>query len=453
MTGMIKKLWQQKGGFLASSSQVLIWIIASQLLMFACMPVISRLYVPAVFGVYAVFTSITSILNQVACLRGEYLINLPKQSSEAEKNLAASLVLTLIFGVFLTITFCFFADSLTGALKITELKSYFWILPVSIMVVGFRNTLQYWAIRQDQYSDAGLANFIQSPVVLVIQIGFGLLYPNALFLVIGAFVGWLVSCLYLIIKITNRALIRSLLINAKGCFSVISDNRRFLAHASLSTLLLNMANYLPVALVAFAYNSQITAWFALAMQAVYSPLDMICVSISQVYLNKGARIWNEAPSELVGFYKNLVKWLLLIGLLPVGLIAFWGGSIFAFVFGSVWHTAGSYAQILSVMFLFRFAIVSASQNLVILKKQGVALLWSLALIGLLCLSFLPACLFESKPTPEFTLGLFSINMIFAYLCLYGLNIKYAKNLAKGLQNSEHPSQNTSENAFSRTPSA
>jgi O-antigen/teichoic acid export membrane protein len=54
-------------------------------------PVITRLYGPEAFGFLAVFTSITSIIGVVACMRYELAIMLPKTDEEAANLLGLSL--------------------------------------------------------------------------------------------------------------------------------------------------------------------------------------------------------------------------------------------------------------------------------------------------------------------------------------------------------------------------
>ena len=54
-------------------------------------PVLTRLYGPEAFGFLALFTSITSIIGVVACMRCELAIMLPKTDEEAANLLGLSL--------------------------------------------------------------------------------------------------------------------------------------------------------------------------------------------------------------------------------------------------------------------------------------------------------------------------------------------------------------------------
>ena len=48
-------------------------------------PVLTRLYAPEAFGTLALFTSITSILGVIACMRYELAIMLPESDEEVAK--------------------------------------------------------------------------------------------------------------------------------------------------------------------------------------------------------------------------------------------------------------------------------------------------------------------------------------------------------------------------------
>lgn len=426
MKNKILKLISQKGDFLQSSSNVVVWVVLSQILMFACIPFISRLYIPTVFGVYAVYTSIMYTLNQVVGLRSELMINLPKKNTDAKDILAASILIVFFISGILGLITLLFSDVILSKLGIEQLKGFLWLVPAGVAIVGIRNCFLYWAIRKNRFTVVGIANFIQAPALLVVQIGIGFFYPKAIYLVLGAIVSWVASLAFLLVKTISRRFIYTVFVRFKNTWPIIKKNQHFLLHSSLSILFLSIANYMPVVFISSAYDTKVAAWFALAMQAVYSPLDLVSLSIGQVYLNKGAKLLHEDPKKLSGFYLKLTRNLILLAAIPLLLVALFAGPIFKFVFGAAWYQAGVYAQIMSLMLLLRFAVISTSQNLVLLKKQGQALLWSFLLIILLALSFLPAHYLTPKPSAETTLIIFSVNMIIAYIIFFLINLRVAR---------------------------
>ena len=66
--------------------------VLAQALGILAMPIITRLFAPDVFGLAAVFSSITAIIGVVACLRYEIAIMLPENHAEAVNILGVSLL-------------------------------------------------------------------------------------------------------------------------------------------------------------------------------------------------------------------------------------------------------------------------------------------------------------------------------------------------------------------------
>jgi len=55
----------------------------AQIITIVASPILTRLYGPEAFGFFALFTSITSIIGVIACIRYELAIMLPKSDEEA----------------------------------------------------------------------------------------------------------------------------------------------------------------------------------------------------------------------------------------------------------------------------------------------------------------------------------------------------------------------------------
>ena len=80
------------------------------------------------------------------------------------------------------------------------------------------------------------------------------------------------------------------------------------------------------------------------------------------------------------FYKSTSFQLLYIGLIPLGVIAIWGESIFHFVFGSSWGEAGIYAAILSPWLFIGFINPPSMINFYILKLNHIQLIMQVFLL-------------------------------------------------------------------------
>lgn len=410
------------GDFVQSSGSVIIWVLLSQVIMFLSTPIISRIYKPSQFGIYATFTSLMYIVNQVITLRSELLISTPKEEQQALSNATNCFAVVLAFCTLIAIFLFLFSTKFFSLIQLPYLPIFLWGIPLCLLAIGVRNTLIYWLMRKNKFTTVGITNFLQAPAVLATQVYLGLYWhADSQSLILGAYVSWIIPSLFIAYVSTDKTFIKGLSKEIKNIKRGMKSNFAFILNASLSVLLLSLTNYMPTILIASLYSPKITAWFALCIQAIFSPLDILSISISQVYISKGSQLLNNNVS-LSSFYIKSTILLFCIALLPSCIILLYAPSIFAKVFGRNWIEAGKYAQILMPMLLVRFVTMSTSHNLVILKKQGLALLWSFIIVTLLFLAFTPAMLLHNKPSILWTLEVLSINLSIAYVLYIIINL-------------------------------
>lgn len=95
-------------------------------------PLLTRLYGPEAFGFLALFTSITSIIGVIACMRYELAIMLPKTDEEAANLLGLSLLCVAVVSGLTVPALYFGGDALLSLLRAPGLGPYF--IPVSPFV-------------------------------------------------------------------------------------------------------------------------------------------------------------------------------------------------------------------------------------------------------------------------------------------------------------------------------
>ena len=96
----------------------------AQVITILAAPAITRLYSPEAFEILAIFTSITSILGVIACLRYEMAIMLPKTNEEAANLLGLCLLCVAVVSGLTVPALYFGGDALLSLLKAPEPGSY-----------------------------------------------------------------------------------------------------------------------------------------------------------------------------------------------------------------------------------------------------------------------------------------------------------------------------------------
>ena len=101
----------------------------AQLIGILASPILTRLYAPEAFGALALFTSITSILGVIACLRYELAIMLPESDEDAANLLGVSLLSALLIALLTVPVIWWGRDLLLGWLNAPELAPYLMVPP------------------------------------------------------------------------------------------------------------------------------------------------------------------------------------------------------------------------------------------------------------------------------------------------------------------------------------
>jgi O-antigen/teichoic acid export membrane protein len=341
----------------------------AQLVVLLASPILTRLYGPEDFGVWALFISITGIIGVIACLRYEFSIMLPESDEDAINLLALSLVIVLMTTIITIPLIYLFKDSLVLALNSPQLGDYMWLIPPFVLVSGVFLALNYWNSRTKHFKRLSFAQISSSLSSTGTQIGAGVSgYATEIGLIAGSFVGIFVSTSVLggqIWKDDNR-LFRKY-INVNKMISGLKRHRKFPLIDSWSALLNTISWQLPAFLLAFFFSPAVVGFYSLGFRLLQMPMNFVGKSLSQVFFQR-ASIAN-LEDNLSSLAENVFRILVMIGMFPILTVTIVGSDIFSVVFGQAWTEAGVYAQILSIWAFFWFISSPLSSIYVVLEKQ------------------------------------------------------------------------------------
>ena len=123
--------------------------LMAQALMFAFIPILTRIYTPTEFGLYSTFFLISSMLGEVSSFRYEQAIMLPKSNRDAEALLFLSemitAIITAIVAIVIVLFYDFFLDYFDG------MDYLVWLLPLSIMIIGLTQIFDAYSTREQYY--------------------------------------------------------------------------------------------------------------------------------------------------------------------------------------------------------------------------------------------------------------------------------------------------------------
>ena len=373
-------------------------------------PLLTRLYGPVEFGVFAVFSAIAAILCQVTAWRYEVAVPVTRRDEDAAATAlaggAAALLVSLLFAAVLALA----AEPLAAALGIPGFGGVLWLMPPMLLSWGLSLVLAHWSIRRGSFRVNALANMALSVSQAGGQLLLGWLSASAVALVVGYVLGSFVRLGLLLRALgpADRALLRG--VSRRQALAQAREHWHYPVYSGSSALLQSTSQMLPAVFIAVLYGPAAAGWFGLAQRVTGMPTRLVGEAAAQAFLGEIAQA--EGPAVYRLFKRTAFRFFLLglVGLSPL-LLA--GPPLFALVFGEPWRETGAIVQILVPLHLARFVVVPVAQTLNVTGRQHLHLVASLLAALVLLSSFaLGAWLGLALPG---TLLLYSLGSTAAFL--------------------------------------
>ncbi|MGD9511195.1 MAG: lipopolysaccharide biosynthesis protein [Geminicoccaceae bacterium] len=355
--------------------------VVAQAIIVAGSPILTRLYSPEDFGVFAVLTAWISIVGPVACLGLETPILVEQDDRRACSLTLAALISALGTTALLVAVVALLARSGWPSAVWGRADALVWLIPFGVLLYSLAQPLANLALRGGAVIANSLTQVLQAICQLAAQVALGI---SGTGLAIGYVVGLTPRLLWLG-RVVQPALRRHLQeLDPQELTAAFRREWRYPLIAVPSTLLRLGSQFLPVVIVTLLYGPGIGGLFGLAQRVVTMPVRMIGLATSQAFLAEARTLDRAGLRRLLA---ATVLRFFVIGLawgMPLALVA---PYLFAFVFGSEWRMAGEITRVLIPIHIARFVLTPISQALNIVGRQELDLALALPLIVALGLSF------------------------------------------------------------------
>ena len=407
----IKSYDKGKSTFLKDTLKLMGGTTISAIILIISSPILTRLYGPEAFGVFTIFVSITGTLSVIACMRYEIAIILPDSDEDAANLLGLSIFWAIITSIILIPFIWFFRISIVNILKTPEILNYFWLIPIFTLILGIFSALTYWNTRTKNFGRISVARVANSFAATSIQIGAGLAgFTFGGTLIDANIVGQFVSTIVLgfqILRDDFKLFIKS--IRWPRMIQVCKRYSNFPLYSSLSTFLNTLSWQFPVLMLGFYFSPVVAGYYGLAYRVLLFPMTYLGSAIAQVFFQRAAEA--RQTGNLSSLVEDVFHILVVISLFPILLLLCMGPDFFSIIFGSRWHEAGFYAQILSLWAFIIFLSSPLDQVFLITEKQPMDLKFNIANIITRFGSLAIGGLYNS---PTLALVLFAISGVLVY---------------------------------------
>ncbi|MGH6948713.1 MAG: lipopolysaccharide biosynthesis protein [Kiloniellales bacterium] len=400
----------------------------AQLIVLGLSPVIAYLYTPAAFGLFAAYTAILYLLSVAATGQYEATLMLPRRDRHAGCLLWFVMMLCPTVALGLGLVLVVFREPLAELLGTPRLALWFWVLPVSIVMVGWYQALRYWTMRREAFSDVARNAVTRAAVGtgLACVMGVWQPFPQAPEggLILSHILGEGVGNLLLVSRIFYRD--RGI-VAWPGWPRVLATARRW-RHLALSLAagsgVARCYDNLPVLAINWLFGPAAAGLYAWAERFTLLPAQLVAAAIGDVYRQR-ATVEYHRHGQFDGLMRQTFTATTLIALLPYAIGIALAPTLFGWIFGPVWREAGVLAQILMVGGFFSFATVPVDKATIIFQRTRFILCWHVARLGLKLAAVAATALLSLSLTTLLWL------IVLVRILLYCVDLVYNYQLSKG----------------------
>ena len=350
----------------------------SQVVVYASILLLTRLFSAELFGIYILFSSATIILKPLATLQFEFAIVLPKKDKDAINLFAFSTLILILYCLLLLLIVSLFKTEILDFFNVTVLSNFIYLLPLNVFLFGLIANFDYWNNRNDNFKAISKGLFLKSSSMSATQIATGFSSYNSLGLIPGMLIGHVLQIFYLLQLTYNKL--------QPLCKDVSLNRMLFLAKKykdipifnSIINLTNNLSNELPVLLITKYFGLASSGIYGLAVKFMKAPIGVVQQSVNQVFFNKATKLYND-QGNLYALVLKTAKHLLIISLLiftPLFILSYY----LEFLFGEGWTDVGLYARILIPWLFFAFLSNPLNSLILILNKQKTMVVLDIALL-------------------------------------------------------------------------
>ncbi|GAB2958296.1 oligosaccharide flippase family protein [Hymenobacter coalescens] len=373
----------RKGSFAQNFAVTLSGSAAVTAIGFLLTPVMSRIYPPAAYGQFAVFNSLASNLSMVATLTYTAAFLQPKTQ---EKFFSlVQLTVLLAFGTCLLLA----GGLLVGGpavleyLKVQALGSWFYTLPVILLLFNLNNIMNGWYLREKQFIKRTSVDITTTLAGRGFTIGYGLWVGGGVVgLLLGEFFNRLTSTVSLVtgsIRHSFGTLWRTF--SWRGVKEVALEYREFPLYFLPASFINVLSTQLPIFALTTGFGSTPVGLYSFSVGLLEIPINLIGNAILPVFWQKATETYNTEPERLPGLTLSLYNKMLYLGLIPFGIITVYGDILFKFVFGARWEMAGVYTGYLGYYYVFKLMSQATAPIYTVMNKQRYILLSNIFLLA------------------------------------------------------------------------
>ncbi|HCV7141219.1 TPA: type 8 capsular polysaccharide synthesis protein Cap8K [Staphylococcus aureus] len=344
----------------------------AQVILIITTPIITRLYSPAEFGEFTIFSNIAMILIPIINARYDLLI------VNAKNDRSANILSQISFLISLLILLILIPILAISAWLYPNFILDFIFIIIMLFLVSLTNIFTNYLNKERKYKVLSLINVFRAGSMALLQIIFGLLSLGSLGLIIGFSLSYITG-ITLGYKTFKKHF--NIVRNKEETKVLFLENKNQLVYSTPSILLNSLSFSVVVFFIGILYTNTEVGIYGMAIRVLGIPVTIISLGLSKIFMQQA----NDYYIERGNFRNLLLKFsstLVIVSIILYVPLYLFSEELVNILLGHSWVDAITVIKIVIPLFVIRLIVSTVSLSVIVLQKQQLELiLQALFLIG------------------------------------------------------------------------
>ncbi|HDY4439295.1 TPA: type 8 capsular polysaccharide synthesis protein Cap8K [Staphylococcus aureus] len=344
----------------------------AQVILIITTPIITRLYSPAEFGEFTIFSNIAMILIPIINARYDLLI------VNAKNDRSANILSQISFLISLLILLILIPILAISAWLYPNFILDFIFIIIMLFLVSLTNIFTNYLNKERKYKVLSLINVFRAGSMALLQIIFGLLSLGSLGLIIGFSLSYITG-ITLGYKTFKKHF--NIVRNKEETKALFLENKNQLVYSTPSILLNSLSFSVVVFFIGILYTNTEVGIYGMAIRVLGIPVTIISLGLSKIFMQQA----NDYYIERGNFRNLLLKFsstLVIVSIILYVPLYLFSEELVNILLGHSWVDTITVIKIVIPLFVIRLIVSTVSLSVIVLQKQQLELiLQALFLIG------------------------------------------------------------------------
>lgn len=342
---------------------------AETIIAFLCMPVVTRLYLPADYGIAVSLISTATMLMPLATLTYERAIVFAQSDAEQFQLATLAWGSACLLSLLLEAVFGFGGFDWLSRFN-AEFCQWLWLVPLYMICRATWVIVEQTAIKRCRYKKLAVAGIFDVCCSMAVRVAGGMVYGSQVLILAMAYLFGL-SMRFLVGGIGGeRTPGRWTSLRPDMLWTTAKYYHEYPQFQVWGSLFRTLSGNLPVVLLSIYYSSASAGVYAMSLAIARRPLETFLNSYRAVFLQRGA-LFQDHPAQFLAYFRKHTLMVCLTGLLPFTALGFFAPDIFPVLLGAKWTQAGEFVQIIAVWLYSLLISMPAVAAFAVLRRQQV----------------------------------------------------------------------------------